>query len=105
MALEITDKNYEEILAQAKPIVLDFWAEWCGPCKKIGPDIAALAEEYVGKVNVGKVNVDDNDELTAKFGIRNIPTVLFIKDGQVIDKQVGAASKAVLVEKIKVLLS
>lgn len=105
MALEITDKNYEEILAQGKPIVLDFWAEWCGPCKKIGPDIAALAEEYVGKVNVGKCNVDDNDELTAKFGIRNIPTVLFIKDGQVVDKQVGAASKTVLEEKIKTLLS
>jgi thioredoxin 1 len=105
MALEITDKNYEEILAQGKPIVLDFWAEWCGPCKKIGPDIAVLAEEYVGKVNVGKCNVDDNDELTAKFGIRNIPTVLFIKDGQIIDKQVGAASKAVLEEKIKTLLS
>ncbi len=105
MALEITDKNYEEIVAQGKPVVLDFWAEWCGPCKKIGPDIAALAEEYAGKVNVGKCSVDDNDELTAKFGIRNIPTVLFIKDGQVVDKQVGAAPKSVLEDKIKALLS
>lgn len=104
MALEITDNNFESILAESKPLVLDFWASWCGPCKKIGPDIEALADEYKDQVNVGKCDVDENDELTGKFGVRNIPTVLFIKNGEVVDKQVGAASKAQLEEKLKNLL-
>ena len=104
MALEITDNNFESILAENKPLVLDFWASWCGPCKKIGPDIEALADEYKDQVNVGKCDVDENDELTGKFGVRNIPTVLFIKDGEVKDKTVGAVTKAQLEEKIKALL-
>lgn len=104
MALEITDNNFESILAENKPLVLDFWASWCGPCKKIGPDIEALADEYKDQVNVGKCDVDENDELTGKFGVRNIPTVLFIKNGEVVDKQVGASSKAQLEEKLKNLL-
>ena len=104
MALEITDNNFESILAENKPLVLDFWASWCGPCKKIGPDIEALADEYKDQVNVGKCDVDENDELTGKFGVRNIPTVLFIKNGEVVDKQVGVASKAQLEEKLKNLL-
>lgn len=104
MALEITDKNYEELVAQGKPIVLDFWATWCGPCKKIAPDIEALAEEFEGQVIVGKCDVDENDELTSRFSVRNIPTVLFIKNGEVVDKQVGAATKSAFAEKIKAML-
>ena len=100
----ITDANYEGIVAEGLPVVLDFSATWCGPCKKIGPIISELAEEYDGRVNVGKWDVDDNDELTAKFGIRNVPTVLFIKNGEVVDKHVGAGKKAEFVEKIENLL-
>ena len=104
MALEIKDSNFDELLAEGKPMVIDFWATWCGPCKKIGPDVAALAEEYKDQVLVGKCDVDDNDDLTSKFGIRNIPTVLFIKNGEVQDKTVGAVTKAQLEEKLKALL-
>ena len=104
MALEIKDSNFEELLASGKPVVVDFWATWCGPCKKIAPDVEALAEEYKGQVIIVKCDVDDNDELTGKFGVRNIPTVLFIKDGEVKDKTVGAVTKAQLEEKIKALL-
>ena len=103
MALEIKDSNFEELLASGKPVVVDFWATWCGPCKKIAPDVEALAEEYKDQVIIGKCDVDDNDELTGKFGVRNIPTVLFIKDGEVKDKTVGAVTKAQLEEKIKAL--
>ncbi len=104
MALEIKDSNFEELLASGKPVVVDFWATWCGPCKKIAPDVEALAEESNDKEIIGKCDVDDNDELTGKFGVRNIPTVLFIKDGEVKDKTVGAVTKAQLEEKIKALL-
>ena len=85
-------------------MVVDFWATWCGPCKKIGPYIEQLGEKYDGQVIVGKVDVDDNDELAMRFGVRNIPTVLFIKDGQVVDKQIGAAPLAMLEEKIQKIL-
>ena len=102
MALEIKDSNFEELVASGKPLVIDFWATWCGPCKKIAPDVEALA--YQDQVIIGKCDVDDNDELTGKFGIRNIPTVLFIKDGEVKDKTVGAVTKAQLEEKVKALL-
>lgn len=100
----ITDANYAEIEAAGLPLVIDFSATWCGPCKKIGPIIEELADEYDGKVNIYKCDVDDNDDLTSKFGIRNVPTVLFIKDGKVVDKHVGAATKDAFVEKINALL-
>lgn len=100
----ITDSNFEEIIGQGLPVVLDFSATWCGPCKKIAPIIEELAGEYDGKVVVGKCDVDSNEELTSKFGIRNVPTVLFIKNGEVVDKHVGAANKNVFVEKINALL-
>lgn len=104
MALAITDNNFEELLQSGQPLVVDFWATWCGPCKQIGPFIEELASEYEGKVTIGKCDIEDNDDLVAKFGIRNVPTVLFIKDGQVIDKQVGAATKTVFQSKIEALL-
>ena len=104
MALEVTDAGFDELLQSDKPIVLDFWAEWCGPCRMVGPIVDELATEYEGRVTIGKVDVDNNDEITSKYGIRNIPTILFIKNGEVVDKQVGAAQKALLVEKVENLL-
>ena len=104
MAIEINDSNFAEVLNSGKPLVIDFWAPWCGPCKKIGPDVEALAETYADQINVGKCNVDDNDELAMKFGIRNIPTILFIKNGEIVDKQVGATTKAALEVKFRGLL-
>lgn len=104
MELKITDENYESIVAEGKPIILDFSATWCGPCKKIGPFIEELATEYDGRINVGKCDVDENDDLTAKFGIRNVPTVLFIKGGEVVDKTVGAVKKETFVEKAEALI-
>lgn len=102
--MEITSQNFNEIIAQDKPVVLDFWATWCGPCKKIAPLIEELAAEYEGKAIIGKVNVEDEDDLTTQFGIRNIPTVLFIKNGNVVDKQVGACPKSELENKLTALL-
>ena len=103
MTLQITDATLNEVLATDKLVVIDFWAEWCGPCKMINPIIDEIAEEYKEKVVVGKVNVDDNDEATSKYGIRTIPTVLFIKNGEVVDKLVGAGTKAMFAEKIEKL--
>lgn len=100
----ITDANFDAIVAEGLPVVLDFSATWCGPCKKIAPYISEIAEEYDGRVNVGKCDVDDNDELTAKFGIRNVPTVLFIKNGEVVDKQVGAGRKSEYIDKVEAML-
>ncbi|MCF2707929.1 thioredoxin [Bacteroides pyogenes] len=104
MALEITNSNYKEVLAEGKPVVIDFWAPWCGPCKMVGPIIEELAEEYKDRVIIGKCDVDENDDVSAEYGIRNIPTVLFFKNGEIVDKQVGAVGKAVFVEKIEKLL-
>jgi len=104
MALEITDATFENILESDKLVVIDFWAEWCGPCRVVGPVVDELAVEYADKAVIGKVDVDNNDEITTKFGIRNIPTILFIKNGEVVDKQVGAAQKSLLVEKMDKLL-
>jgi thioredoxin 1 len=104
MALEFTDQNIQEVIASGKPVVVDFWAEWCGPCRIIGPSIEELHHEYEGRVEIGKVNVDDNPEAASMFGIRNIPTVLFFKNGQVVDKQIGAVAKAQLAAKVEALL-
>ena len=104
MALVITEENYEELVASGKPLVIDFWATWCGPCKKIGPDIEALATEYESQAIIGKCDVEENDDLASRFGIRNVPTVLFIKGGEVVDKQVGAAAKSVFEDKLKAIL-
>lgn len=100
----VTSQNFEALQAEGLPLVLDFSATWCGPCKKIAPIIEELAGEYDGRVNIGKCDVDDNEELASRFGIRNVPTVLFIKDGNVVDRHVGAAPKSVFVEKINALL-
>ena len=104
MALEITDSNFKDLLAEGKPVVVDFWAPWCGPCKMVGPIIEELAKEYDGQVIMGKCDVDENTELPGEFGIRNIPTVLFFKDGKVVDKQVGAVAKPAFEDKVKKLL-
>ena len=103
MALEITNNNLDELIASGKPVVIDFWAEWCGPCRMLTPIIEELAGEYENDVLIGKCNVDDNNEVSMKYGIRNIPTVIFLKGGEVVDKQVGACSKAALAEKIEKL--
>lgn len=104
MAIEITDSNVKELLGGEKPVVIDFWAPWCGPCKMVGPIIEELSEEFADQVIIGKCNVDNNSELPAEYSIRNIPTILFFKEGQLVDKHVGAAQKSVLEEKIKGLL-
>lgn len=104
MALEVSSSNFDEVLESDKLVVLDFWAPWCGPCRTIAPIIEELSSEYEGKVIVGKVNVDDNAEIANKFGVRNIPTVVFIKGGEVVDKEVGAAKKDKFVNKIDALL-
>ena len=104
MALQVTDANFEELVNSGKPMVLDFWAEWCGPCRMVAPIIDELATEYEGRVTIGKMDVDENNDVVAQFGVRNIPTVLFFKDGQVVDKQVGAAPKATFVAQIDALL-
>lgn len=101
MAEQITDATLQDVLSTDKLVVIDFWAEWCGPCKMIGPIIDELAEEYKDRIVVGKIDVDNNDEATSKYGIRNIPTVLFIKDGKVMDKIVGASTKNKFAEKIE----
>jgi len=105
MALEFTDTNFEELVIKSdKPVLVDFWAEWCGPCRMITPLVVELSKDYEGKAVVGKVDVDNNPEITAKYGVRNIPTILFFKNGQVVDKQVGAVPKQRLAEKIDNLL-
>lgn len=105
MALEITDANFEEIVLKSdKPVIIDFWAVWCGPCRMVGPIVEEIGKEYEGKAVVGKVDVDNNPGVSAKFGIRNIPTILFFKNGEIVDKQVGAVPKQVIVNKLEALL-
>ncbi len=99
-AIEITDANFEEIIASDKPVLVDFWAEWCGPCKMIGPVVEELASEYEGKAVIGKVDVDNNPNVSARFGIRSIPTLLVFKGGEVVDKQIGAVPKSILSQKL-----
>ena len=97
---EITDANFEEVIASEQPILVDFWAEWCGPCKMIGPVVEELASDYEGKAVIAKVNVDENPNVAAKFGIRSIPTLLVFKGGEIVDKQIGAVPKGVLAQKL-----
>lgn len=101
MAVELTDANFEEtVIKSDKPVLVDFWAEWCGPCRMVGPIVDELSGEYEGKAIIGKVNVDENPAISAKYGIRNIPTVLFFKNGEIVDKQVGAAAKTAYAGKL-----
>lgn len=105
MAVEITDANFEElVLKSSVPVVVDFWAEWCGPCRMIGPIIEEMSGEYEGKAIIGKVNVDQNPGVSAQFGIRNIPTILFVKNGEIADKAVGAVPKQQLTSKLDAIL-
>jgi len=101
MALEVTDATFEEVVLQSnKPVMVDFWAAWCGPCRMVAPIMDELTSDYEGKATIAKVDVDSNQEFAAKYGVRNIPTVIVFKDGEVVDKQVGVAPKATYAEKI-----
>lgn len=101
MALEITESNFDELVINSdKPVLVDFWAEWCGPCRMVGPIVEELAQEYDGKAVIGKVNVDEHGGISMKYGIRNIPTLLVFKNGEVVDKQVGVAPKNALAAKL-----
>lgn len=105
MALEITDANFDELVLKSdKPVVIDFWAVWCGPCRMVGPIIEEMATEYEGRALIGKVDVDSNPNVAMKYGIRNIPTVVFVKGGEVVDKQVGAAPKQSFTAKLDAIL-
>jgi len=105
MAVEITDANFEELVINAdKPVMIDFWAVWCGPCRMIAPIVEEMSGEYEGKAIIGKVDVDSNPGVAMKYGIRNIPTVIFVKGGEIVDKQVGAAPKKNFTDKLDALL-
>jgi thioredoxin 1 len=99
--MELTDSNFDQIIKSDKPVLVDFWAEWCGPCKMIGPVVEELASDYEGKAVVAKLNVDENPQVTARFGVRSIPTLLVFKNGQIVDKQIGAVPKSVLASKLQ----
>ncbi|MDA3905053.1 MAG: thioredoxin [Bacteroidales bacterium] len=105
MALELTDANFDEIVLKSdKPVIVDFWAVWCGPCRMVGPIVVEIGEDYKEQAIVGKLDVDNNPGIAQRFGIRNIPTILFFKNGEVVDKQVGSVPKQVLVGKLEQLL-
>lgn len=105
MALNVSDADFKEVVLESEvPVIVDFWAVWCGPCRMVGPIVEEIGEEYNGKAKVVKVDVDNNPGVSAQFGIRNIPTLLFFKGGQVVDKQVGAVPKQVLVKKLEAIL-
>ena len=104
-AIVLTDANFDEVINGSQPVLVDFWAEWCGPCKMIGPVVEELAGEYEGKAVIAKLNVDENPGTTVRFGVRSIPTLLVFKGGQVVDKQVGAVPKSVLAQKVEAQLA
>lgn len=104
MAKELTTANHDEIVASKLPVVIDFWAEWCGPCRMVAPIVEELAEAYEGKALICKCNVEDNDDVVAKYMVRNIPTLIFLKDGQLVDKIVGATTKDEIVARLSKLL-
>ena len=104
MALEVTDNNFEELLAAEQPLVVDFWAEWCAPCRMIGPIVEKMATQYAGRVTIGKMDIEANNDTVERFGIRTIPTLLFFRKGEVVDKVVGAVQESVLDKKIEALL-
>ncbi len=105
MALEVNDTNFEEVVLNSdKPVIVDFWAEWCGPCRMIAPAMEEISGEFTGKAVVVKCDVDNSPSVTAKFGIRNIPTVLYFKEGKVVDKQIGAVPKVNFINKLNALL-
>ncbi|MDR0560703.1 MAG: thioredoxin [Prevotellaceae bacterium] len=104
MALEINKSNHDEIINSGKPVVIDFWAEWCGPCRNIAPYIEELAEIYGDKAIVGKINVEESNELAVLYGVRHIPTVIYIKNGKLMDKQIGVANKDVFAAKLEAIL-
>ncbi len=105
MTIEVTDGNFDEVVINSEvPVLVDFWAEWCGPCRMVGPLVKEIGQEYEGRAKVAKLDVDSNPEVSAKFGIRNIPTILFFKNGKIVDKQVGAVPKNVISSKLEALL-
>ncbi len=105
MTIEVTDGNFEEVVINSEvPVLVDFWAEWCGPCRMVGPLVKEIGQEYEGRAKVAKLDVDSNPEVSAKFGIRNIPTILYFKNGKIVDKQVGAVPKNVISSKLEAIL-
>ncbi len=105
MTLELTDANFEELVLKSdKPVLVDLWAEWCGPCRMVGPVVEELSNDYEGRAVCGKIDVDSNPNVTVEYGVRNIPTLLFFKNGELVDKQVGAVPKAVLAAKLDALV-
>ena len=105
MTIDVTDATFDQVVLKSdKPVIVDFWAEWCGPCRMVGPIVKEIGTDFEGRAVVTKLDVDNNPEVSAKFGIRNIPTVLFFKNGQIVDKQVGAVPKNVLVSKLEAIL-